>query len=179
MTQAAIEELLAKQEITELLYRYCRGIDRLDWDLVRSCYHDDAYDDHSIFRGSPDEFVAFFREFLTPMTGTTHTIANILITVDGDVAGSESHILAWHGLPAEGDGPAKDLTASGRYVDRLERRNGEWKIAHRIVVFEWTRIEPVGGQFEVGADVDMVWSRRDRDDPSYAALEHRAVTGAH
>ena len=179
MTQAAIEELLAKQEITELLYRYCRGIDRLDWDLVRSCYHDDAYDDHSIFRGSPDEFVAFFREFLTPMTGTTHTIANILITVDGDVAGSESHILAWHGLPAEGDGPAKDLTASGRYVDRLERRNGEWKIAHRIVVFEWTRIEPVGGQFEVGPEVAMVWSRRDRDDPSYAALEHRAVTGAH
>src|SRR6185295_13740348 len=107
----------------------------------------------------PDEFVAFFREFLTPMTGTTHTIANILITVDGDVAGSESHILAWHGLPAE-----------GRYVDRLERRNGEWKIAHRIVVFEWTRIEPVGVQFEVGPEVAMVWSRRDRDDPSYAAL---------
>lgn len=60
MAVMSLEEMSAKQEITELLYRYCRGIDRLDWDLVRSCYHDDAFDDHSIFRGSPDEFVAFF-----------------------------------------------------------------------------------------------------------------------
>jgi hypothetical protein len=35
-----LEELVAKQEISEPLHRYCRGIDRFDWDLVRSCYHD-------------------------------------------------------------------------------------------------------------------------------------------
>ncbi|MEI6002085.1 hypothetical protein H3V53_34635 [Paraburkholderia bengalensis] len=26
--------------------RYCRGIDRIDWDLVRTCYHPDAFDEH-------------------------------------------------------------------------------------------------------------------------------------
>ena len=49
-----LEELVAKQEISELLHRYCRGIDRFDRDLVRSCYHDDADDDHGIFRGGPE-----------------------------------------------------------------------------------------------------------------------------
>ena len=176
MTQAAIDELLAKQEITELLYRYCRGIDRLDWELVRSCYHDDAFDDHGIFRGSPDEFVAFFTEFLTPLTATTHTLGNILITVNGDVAGCESYILAWHRVPADGDAPPRDLTASGRYVDRLERRNGQWKIAHRTVLFDWTRIEPVGEEFEVGPDA--IWGRHDRSDLSYAVLEHRAAVNS-
>jgi 3-phenylpropionate/cinnamic acid dioxygenase small subunit len=174
-----VDELVARQEITELLYRYCRGIDRLDWELVRSCYHDDALDDHSIFRGSPDEFVAFFREMLTPMEATTHTLGNILITVDGDVAGSEAYILAWHRLPADGPTPPQDFTASGRYVDRLERRNGTWRIAHRTVVFDWTRIEPVGAEFPVPADVDIVWGRRDRDDLSYAVLEHPVAAGRH
>jgi len=115
----------------------CRGIDRLDWELVRSCYHDDAYDDHSIFRGSSDGFVAFFKAMLTPMEGTTHSLGHILITVDGDVAGSESYVLGWHRLPGDDATPPQDFTASGRYVDRLERRNGQWKIAHRTVLFDW------------------------------------------
>jgi ketosteroid isomerase-like protein len=172
MAQLSIDELLAKQEITELLYRYCRGIDRLDWTLVRSCYHDDAFDDHGIFRGSPEEFVAFFTEFLGAMTATTHTLGNILITVDGDVAGCESYILAWHRLPADGDTP-RDLTASGRYVDRLERRNGQWKIAHRTVLFDWARFDPVGEEFDLPPEV--IFGRRDRNDLSYPVLEHRGA----
>jgi 3-phenylpropionate/cinnamic acid dioxygenase small subunit len=176
MPQISIDDLLAKQEITELLYRYCRGIDRLDWDLVRTCYHDDAFDDHGLVRGGVDEFVAFFTEMLTPMIATTHMLGNILITLDGDIAGCESQILAWHRIPADDENPVRDLTAQGRYVDRIERRDGEWRIAHRTVVFDWTRIEPAGEEFPVGPD--GIWSRHDRDDLSYAVLEHRAAVTA-
>ena len=65
---------------------------------------------------------------------------------------------------------ARDFTASGRYVDRLERRNGEWRIAYRTVMFDWTRIEPVRAEFPVPPAVDVVWGRRDRDDLSYPVL---------
>lgn len=122
MAVMSLEELSAKQEITELLYRYCRGIDRLDWDLVRSCYHNDAFDDHGLVRGGVDEFVAFFTEMLTPMIATTHMLGNILITLDGDLAGCESQILAWHRIPADDENPVRDLTAQARYVDRIERQ---------------------------------------------------------
>jgi SnoaL-like protein len=113
---------------------YCRGIDRLDWDLVRSCYHDDAFDDHGLVRGGVDEFVAFFTEMLTPMIATTHMLGNILITLDGDVAGCESQSLAWHRIPADEETPVRDLTAQGRYVDRIERRRRvEDRSPHRRV----------------------------------------------
>ena len=52
-----LETLLAKQEIGDVIYRYARGIDRLDFDLVRSCYHPDAVDDHGAFKGNVDEFI--------------------------------------------------------------------------------------------------------------------------
>ena len=55
---AALQRLLDKQEIYEVLCRYCRGIDRLDEPLVRSCYHPDAVDNHGLYNGSVDHFVA-------------------------------------------------------------------------------------------------------------------------
>ena len=52
-----LETLIAKQEITDVVYAYARGIDRLDFELVRSCYHPDAYDDHGAFKGNVDDFI--------------------------------------------------------------------------------------------------------------------------
>ena len=54
--EAAIDELLAKQEIRDALMRYSRGIDLLDLELVKSAYHPDAYDDHGTFKGNAFEF---------------------------------------------------------------------------------------------------------------------------
>ena len=45
-TERALRVLLDKQEIHEVLMRYCRGIDRCDAELLHSVYHPDATDDH-------------------------------------------------------------------------------------------------------------------------------------
>ncbi|MGH9037910.1 MAG: nuclear transport factor 2 family protein [Acidimicrobiia bacterium] len=168
-----VDDLVAKQEITEVLYRYARGVDRADWDLVRSCYHDDATDDHGVVRGSPDEFIAVVRQALGPMTSTMHTIGNVLIEVDGDVAASEAYAVCSHRFPAE-DGGMQDMTVGVRYVDRMERRAGQWRIARRTVVWEWSRLDPVAGEFPSGPD--FVWGRRDRGDASYDNFSLRAAT---
>ena len=53
----SVDELLAKQEIADLVARYMRGLDRLDRELLRSTFHDDATTDYGFFQGSPDDFV--------------------------------------------------------------------------------------------------------------------------
>ncbi len=52
---SGLQELLSKQAIYELQCRYCRGIDRMDQALVRSCYHPDATDEHGSFSGGVED----------------------------------------------------------------------------------------------------------------------------
>ena len=44
-----IQALLDKQAIREVVLRYCRGIDRLDREMVRDCYWPEAIDEHGSF----------------------------------------------------------------------------------------------------------------------------------
>jgi hypothetical protein len=138
-----IEDLMAKQEIYDVLCRYCRGIDRLDMDLVRDCYHVDAVDHHTGFDGRVDEFVAWAESSLRQMDGTMHTICNHLIEVEDDAAVAESYAHTWH-WTAEPTKPAHNALTGTRYVDRFERRDGVWRIAERWAVRSWIRVEQPG-----------------------------------
>ena len=140
--QSALDDLLAKQAIHDVLMRYCRGIDRLDEDLVRSAYHPDAYDDHGTFKGNAWEFATFVIQTLAAVPQRTrHLICNELVEVDGAVAHGEAYVVAHH-LFEDGSGRGTLFSFHGRYVDRYERRDGEWKIAHRVVVKDWAESRP-------------------------------------
>lgn len=158
-----VDDLLAKEEIREVLFRYARGIDRLDFDLVTACYHPDAYDDHGTFKGNVPDFIEMCRNFLPRFVCTQHFMGNMLIEVDGDVARAETYAVAYHRqeLP---DGSGKDDVFGVRYVDRFEKRSaaGPWLIAHRVVATEWRRIDPVPVG-KVRGDVG-VWGQRDESD---------------
>jgi hypothetical protein len=134
-------DLPHKQEIAEVVLRYCRGVDRLDFDLVRSCYHPDGIDHHTGFEGDADSYVAWLRTGLPRFDGTMHLVGNQLIEVDGDDALSETYGTAHHwGAPL--DDPGLNFTSGFRYVDRMARRDGDWRIAERWAVREWTRSVP-------------------------------------
>ncbi len=85
-----LDDLLARQEIEDVIYRYARGIDRLDLEAVRSCYHADAYDDHGAFKGTVDEFLEAAKAFLPKWTATQHFMGNMLIEIEGDIAKAET-----------------------------------------------------------------------------------------
>ncbi|MDG3011664.1 nuclear transport factor 2 family protein [Rhodococcus sp. D2-41] len=128
-------ELLDRQAIHDVVLRYCRGIDRLDFDLVRSCYHPDAIDHHTGFDGSVDDYIAWVRPKLETLGGTMHHVGNHLVELFGDVAIAETYSMNVHwGHPAGGD-----FTSGARFVDLMERRDGRWAIAQRWAVREWTR----------------------------------------
>lgn len=137
-----IETLLAKDEILDVLQRYCRATDRRDWDSLRACYHDDAYDDHGSLVGQIDEFIRISKPFADRVAATMHFMGNAVIEVDGDVARAESYVVAYHVVEHE-DGSSKHDNWGIRYVDRFERRDGMWRIAYRVVAHEWREMHPV------------------------------------
>lgn len=130
--------------IRDTLCRYWRGIDRRDPALVASTYHPGAYDDHGYFRGPVEDFV----ETLAPgvwahFTGTMHFSGHVAVELDPaspDRARAESYAEAHH-LRCEEDGRGSDLVYGLRYVDRFERRDGEWRIAHRVCTWDWSRLD--------------------------------------
>jgi hypothetical protein len=169
-TKDQVQQLVHKDEIRDGLMRYGRGVDRLDEELLRSCYHDDSYDDHGHWKGNGHDFAAFIVTSLPERTHhSTHAVANVLIELDAenaDVARSESYSLAYLRRTDESGAEWLDVF-SGRYVDRFERRNGVWRIAHRVVVHDWsvsTRLDDAG--FPLAMD-SFVQGSRDRSDLIY------------
>jgi hypothetical protein len=142
-----LQRLIDEREIREVLTSYCRGIDRLDEELLRSVYHPDAVDNHgSTFSGNAHEFAKLIVERLASVSRTFHMLGNVSIDMDGAFAHVESYFLAYH--HEDRDNPnalmnpaGTDLLAAGRYLDTFEKRAGAWKILRRDVVRDFTRID--------------------------------------
>ena len=162
----ALQRLVDEADIKKVHLRYCRGVDRLDWDLVRSCYHSDAIDDHGEYAGGVEGFIEYCRQGTRNFSSTTHFTGNQLVEVDGDTAWAEHYARAYHRVPPGPDGQCKDFAILCRYVDRMERRDGEWRIARRVVVIDGDRVDPVD---ETWVPQSAINSRRDGEDPSYLA----------
>ena len=103
------DDLLARAEITDVIQRLARGTDRLDQELMASCYHPDGFDDHNSFRGSGTEFAAWVCEVLPHFQATMHFIALPHIRLDGDVAQVDTYCVAHHVAPPDDTGQASDM----------------------------------------------------------------------
>ena len=159
----ALARLADRSAIYAQLARYCRGVDRYDEALLRSTYHPDARDDHGAYRGGVDGFVEFVRrDVQARFRCTMHKLGQALIEVDGDSARSETYAIGHH-VRAEDGRDADDYVMGIRYLDRFERRAGEWRIADRELRFEWQRLDPLRA-------LDPGWTlgRHDPGDPVYA-----------
>lgn len=164
-TPESLQHLIDESAIRSVLARYSRAIDRLDWDLLRSCYHPDAIDAHGdAFSGDIEAYIAWLQEELPAKNDwTMHFLGTQLIEIDGDVAWAETYCLALHRLRATATEPARDKVRPVRYCDRLERREAEWRIAHRVVVYEPGRVDPLSDELLEPSPAGA----RDRSDPAY------------
>ena len=171
-----IRELIARQQIRDALYRYCRGVDRLDEDLIRSAYHSGAIDNHGSYQGDIDGFIEWvFGNHKGKVLTCVHHIGNVLITFECDtVAFCESYVFAYHRRMV--DGQLYDLASHGRFNDRHEERNGQWRIVERQVVFDWDRFDRVEHTFDGPLTLELEKGRRDRSDASYRYLRPGAPT---
>jgi hypothetical protein len=137
-----LQLLLEENAIRRLLATYSRAVDRRDWDLLATVYHEGATDHHGIFDGSAEDFVEWLRTFPTPPTFMMHFIGNQVIEIDGDKATAETYCLAMTRRPqsvTQTDVPMENCSRI-RYCDQLEKRDGRWGIVDRTAVYDpgWT-----------------------------------------
>jgi hypothetical protein len=170
-----VEELLAERAIRRVILRYCRGVDRLDQELVRSCYHAHSTDSHGSFSGTVDEFIEWVWRILGRYSMTMHFIGNLLIEVDHsdpERARAETYGIAFH-RTAEA-GPAGNLTTGFRFIDDLAHRPvwpggpAEWRITRRVATTEWVRIDRLEDQWAIPPG--MLQGSRDSSDPVYRPI---------
>ena len=163
--EAALQRLLDRQSIIDCLLRYTRGVDRGDWDLMSSAYHEDALDDHGYFVGRGVELAKWSAEFrrLNPSVRVVrHTLTNHTFEFDGP---DTAHVETYYAADTVLDGDTPVLrTSLGRYVDRFERRGGDWRIAARVCT-----VEASGecGYLAPDAKAGFEAGRRDKSDVSY------------
>lgn len=148
----AVDELFSRESIRNTLYRYARGIDRKDAEEVKRSFWPDSRVNFGIFQGSGHDFASLIGGWFTDggVDITAHLIGNIIIVFDGDTANSESYLHAAHRVHRP-DGSTVDCFVGARYQDRFERRNNEWKIAERVLIYDWFREYPDTGDFSAGS----------------------------
>lgn len=145
-----------RMAIQDCMYRWCRSVDRLDFETMRRVFHPEALDHHGAFDGNVDGLVAWIRQRHSGIPFSMHAVSNMLIEFAGpDLALVESYVRTTQRYPAEaaqalaqlagGKAPegATDLLTCSRYVDRFQRRDGEWKILERTLVADWKQVVPV------------------------------------
>lgn len=168
-----LEHLADKMECADLVARLARGIDRCDADLVRSCFHPNATDDHGLFKGTASDFVDWVIPVLESMERTQHVIGQSLIEMSDDKAAGESYFVAHHTINTP-DG-AVLMIAAGRYLDTFERRDGVWKISHRHAVYDWNSTVPCTDSWDRDdPENPSVYGVRGQQDHSYAHLAKTA-----
>ena len=141
------EEMADREAIRDCLFRYCRGIDRSEPELLRSAYWPGAMDYHTGFTGTVEEFIEWALPRLQAMKDNAHMVANILISLEGDSAKVESYLWSVSVLPGE---EPRQVLVAGRYLDRFEKRDDEWRIAERLVVHDWFTENTDLGDWAVG-----------------------------
>lgn len=138
--------------IQDLVYGWCRAVDRLDYEEILRVFHPGAIDSHGPYIGPIEGLVDWIRERHKPITFSSHFIGNMLIEFsDDDTALVESYVRTIQHYPAHAkeqlaqltggtqgpEGRAMDMYTSSRYLDRVERRDGVWKIARRDLIQDW------------------------------------------
>jgi hypothetical protein len=114
--------------IVDLIARHARGHDRHDVDLLTSAYHEDGVDEHGHAINPGPGYAAWSNAVHAAGSDQhLHNITTHLCEIDGDVAHCESYVMV--SLLDRGGKTARII--NGRYIDRVERRDGAWKIALR------------------------------------------------
>ena len=165
-----IAALIDEQAIKNIAHRFARGLDRVDREILMSCFHEDGMDDHGVFKGTAEEFCDWVMPQLQNYDSTQHIISTQIVEIRNNKAVCESYFYARHALKI--DGVPKELIAAGRYIDSVEKRDRVWKITLRKAVFDWNRlVDDMAIPARPEMDALMTRGEQGKGDASYSAFE--------
>jgi len=160
-----VHYLKDRTAILDCIARHSRGCDRHDLDLVCSAYHGDAVDEHGTTTNRGPEYGLWANaSHASTSQAHTHNITTHTCEIDGDTAHAESYVIV---VLLGRDGRSAQFI-SGRYLDRLERHGGDWRIALRrstVEVMFTADASVLQSSFFKG--LGYIKGTRDRNDLSY------------
>jgi SnoaL-like domain len=142
-----LKDLLAREKIRDCIARLARGEDRRNAKLIAACYWPDSIIDLGVFAGPFEEYLTWVVPGSSAIPATQHVLGQSVIELRSDTALVETHVSSYHRV-ATGD-EDRDAVVGGRYLDRMEERGGEWRIAQRTMLYDWYQ--------DVGQSID--WSQ--------------------
>jgi hypothetical protein len=130
-----LQRFLDREAIRECLARLARGEDRRNAELITAAYWPDSITDYGVFKGDFDAYLAWVVPGAEAITNTQHVLGQSYIELQGDSARVETQVISYHRVDM-GAGE-QDTCIGGRYLDRMEKRGGEWRIASRMMLYDW------------------------------------------
>ncbi len=159
-----LQELWDREQIRDLIARYARAIDRIMAEDARAIYFDDATEDHGVYRGPGQGFVEALSGILSDEYIGHHCLGQTLIELHGDAADCETYFICGMAWNQPGN-PSSFADVRGRYIDAVERRGGEWRIARRVAVLDLTVQRPFDAEWDIAEA--FVRGQRHPDDLVY------------
>ncbi len=154
-----------RETIRDCIARVARGEDRRNAEILKTCFWPDASCDYGIFAGKFAEYLAWVVPGSPAVLLTQHILGQSLIEAEVDAARVETHVTCYHRVNMGTE--ERDVVLYGRYLDSMTKRDGEWRIAQRTMLYDW--------QQDYGRSVD--WSQGLMGTPFSAAHFTGRTTG--
>ena len=181
-----VEELCDREAIRDVIYKYCHAIDRRDPEMLRTVYWPEAVEDHAFINGGVETFIAIAMDLVAACVVTQHRVSNILIHVENESARVESYVSAYHRIegatvphwrtkptpiPEAERGKFTEFVTGSRYIDRMEKRGGIWRISHRKLMQDCFRLETSQDWDNYPYAGERVLGTHDHSDPGFRLFE--------
>lgn len=132
---AELKALLDRERIRSCIVCLARGEDRRDAGMISASYWPDSRTDYGVFVGGFKEYLDWVVPGSDAIKNTQHVLGQSVIELHGDRASVETHVVSYHRIDAGAE--ERDTCIGGRYLDRMEKRDGEWRIAERTMLYDW------------------------------------------
>ncbi len=142
---ATLEILIDREAIRDAITRVARGEDRRHEGLLRSAFWPEATIDFGVMQGDFETYLTWCVPGSPAIPVTQHMLGQCMISLKGDSAKAETYVTSYHRVKSD-DGE-RDSAMGGRYLDTLEKRDGEWRIASRIMLYDY--------DLDIGPAVDL------------------------
>jgi hypothetical protein len=133
LTPEQLQELYDKQCLHDNLMRYCRGVDRMHAETIRSTYWPESTDDHGGYIGPGQAWADAAVVWKDRNHTVNHHVSNVLSEIDGHRAKRESMFIC----VVQFKEPAITMFQAGRYRDLCEKRGSEWRVLNRVCIWDW------------------------------------------
>jgi hypothetical protein len=137
--EPTLTALLDREAIRNCVVRLARGEDRRSADLIRSCWWPEARFDYGVHSGDFAAYLAWVVPGADAIKNTQHVLGQTHVELAAGTAQAETHVISYHrvDMGAGEHAGERDTCIGGRYLDSFEKRGEEWRIADRVMLYDW------------------------------------------